>query len=105
MPLALEAARLGVEEKLPLADSVVPATARRHNAILWTKVFQEGQIVLLLLLHPHVGALPGGVAQVRRGGGAFLLGLDLAGDFLRGRLFEFLQVLPLLVGGKNSLTG
>ncbi len=36
-PLALAAARLGVELKLPLADSVVLATARRAEAILWTQ--------------------------------------------------------------------
>ncbi len=35
--LAVEAARLGVEEKLPLADGVILATARRHGAILWTQ--------------------------------------------------------------------
>lgn len=35
--LALTAARLGAEEKLPLADSVVLATAKHHNAVLWTQ--------------------------------------------------------------------
>lgn len=35
--LALEAARLGVERRLPLADSVVLATARRFGATLWTQ--------------------------------------------------------------------
>lgn len=35
--LALEAARLGVESRLPLADSVVLATARRFGATLWTQ--------------------------------------------------------------------
>jgi predicted nucleic acid-binding protein len=35
--LALEAARLGVELKLPLADSVILATARAHGATLWTQ--------------------------------------------------------------------
>jgi toxin FitB len=35
--LALDAARLGVELKLPLADSVILATARAHNATLWTQ--------------------------------------------------------------------
>jgi toxin FitB len=35
--LALEAARLGVELKLPLADSVILATARAHAATLWTQ--------------------------------------------------------------------
>jgi predicted nucleic acid-binding protein len=35
--LAIEAAVLGIELKLPLADSVVLATARRHSATLWTQ--------------------------------------------------------------------
>jgi len=34
--LALSAARLGVDKKLPLADSIILATARRHVAQLWT---------------------------------------------------------------------
>lgn len=35
--LALEAAFLGNQEKLPLADSIVYAVARKHDAILWTQ--------------------------------------------------------------------
>ena len=35
--LALEAAAIGVEEKLALAESIILATARRHEAILWTQ--------------------------------------------------------------------
>jgi toxin FitB len=35
--LALAAAHLGVSLKLPLADSVMLATARHHGAILWTQ--------------------------------------------------------------------
>ncbi len=35
--LALEAARLGIELKLPLADSAILATARLHKAMLWTQ--------------------------------------------------------------------
>ena len=35
--LALTAARFGVEAKLPLADSVVLAAARHHDAQLWTQ--------------------------------------------------------------------
>jgi predicted nucleic acid-binding protein len=35
--LALEAARLGVKLKLPLADSIILATARAHSATLWTQ--------------------------------------------------------------------
>ncbi|MFZ2208470.1 MAG: type II toxin-antitoxin system VapC family toxin [Porticoccaceae bacterium] len=35
--LALSAARLGVEHGLALADAVIYATARRHDALLWTQ--------------------------------------------------------------------
>ena len=35
--LALAAAHLGVTHQLPLADSVMLATARRHGAVLWTQ--------------------------------------------------------------------
>jgi predicted nucleic acid-binding protein len=35
--IALIAARLGIDSKLPLADSVVLATARCHDALLWTQ--------------------------------------------------------------------
>ena len=35
--LALYAGQLGHELKLPLADAVILATARRHDAILWTQ--------------------------------------------------------------------
>lgn len=34
--LALAAARLGLEHKLPLADSIIFATAQQFNAVLWT---------------------------------------------------------------------
>lgn len=34
---ALNAARLSVEMKLPLADSIILATARVHDAVLWTQ--------------------------------------------------------------------
>ena len=36
-PLALSAATLGAQLKLPLADSVIYATARAHEATLWTQ--------------------------------------------------------------------
>jgi len=36
-PLALIAARTSIEHRLPLADSVVLATARTHDAVLWTQ--------------------------------------------------------------------
>lgn len=35
--LALEAARLGIELKLPLADCAILATARLHEATVWTQ--------------------------------------------------------------------
>lgn len=35
--LALEAARVGLDHGLPLADSVMLATARAHGATLWTQ--------------------------------------------------------------------
>jgi toxin FitB len=36
-PLALLAARCSLEHRLPMADSVILATARSHDAILWTQ--------------------------------------------------------------------
>jgi len=36
-PMALTAARLSVELKLPLVDSVILTTARAHGATLWTQ--------------------------------------------------------------------
>jgi len=35
--LALEAAKISVEKKLPMADSVILATARAHQATVWTQ--------------------------------------------------------------------
>jgi len=35
--LALDAAHYGVEFKLPLADSIIYATARKFDAVLWTQ--------------------------------------------------------------------
>jgi predicted nucleic acid-binding protein len=35
--IALSAAKLSVELKLPMADSVMLSTARAHNATLWTQ--------------------------------------------------------------------
>lgn len=35
--IALSAAHLGVTHKLPLADSVMLATARKCSAVLWTQ--------------------------------------------------------------------
>lgn len=36
-PIALTAARLGIEFRLPLADSVILATARHYEATVWTQ--------------------------------------------------------------------
>lgn len=36
-PLALSAARLGLAHRLPLADSVILATARQAKAVIWTQ--------------------------------------------------------------------
>ena len=36
-PLALSAASISVELKLPMADSLILATARAHEAVLWTQ--------------------------------------------------------------------
>ncbi len=35
--LALDAAQYGVALKLPLADSIIYATARKFNALIWTQ--------------------------------------------------------------------
>ena len=35
--LAIEAAHLGVLHKLPLADSIIYATAQRNQAVVWTQ--------------------------------------------------------------------
>jgi predicted nucleic acid-binding protein len=35
--IALSAARLNIEASLPMADSVVLATARAYGAVLWTQ--------------------------------------------------------------------
>jgi len=37
VPLALDSARLSIEGKLPMADSVMLATARANGAELWTQ--------------------------------------------------------------------
>jgi len=35
--IAMLAAKLGKEHKLPLADSIIYATAVKHNAVVWTQ--------------------------------------------------------------------
>ena len=35
--LAMDAAKLGVFYKLPLADSIIFATSRKYSAVLWTQ--------------------------------------------------------------------
>ena len=36
-PVALNAARISVKYKIPMADSIILATARHENAVLWTE--------------------------------------------------------------------
>jgi len=36
-PLAISAAELGLAHRLPLADSVILATARRERVVIWTQ--------------------------------------------------------------------
>jgi predicted nucleic acid-binding protein len=35
--LAIDAARLSVEKKLPMADAMILASAQAHDAVLWTQ--------------------------------------------------------------------
>ncbi len=35
--IAINAAKISYEHKLPMADSVILATAREYNALLWTQ--------------------------------------------------------------------
>jgi predicted nucleic acid-binding protein len=49
--LARDAGRLGVELKIPMADSIVYATARALDAVVWT---QDSDFANL----PHVGYWP-----------------------------------------------
>ena len=35
--LAIQAARLSVDHKVPMADSIIIATARRYDATIWTQ--------------------------------------------------------------------
>jgi len=35
--LSIHAAQLGLQYKLPLADSIIMATAQIHSAIVWTQ--------------------------------------------------------------------
>lgn len=37
VPLALSASKLSLEHDLPMADSIILATAKQFNAILWTQ--------------------------------------------------------------------
>lgn len=37
LPIAINAAKIGYELKIPLADSIVYATAQHYQAILWTQ--------------------------------------------------------------------
>ena len=35
--LALKAAKISLEYQIPMADSIILATARTHQAVLWTQ--------------------------------------------------------------------
>lgn len=35
--LAIDAAKVGIDLKLPLADSIIYATAKKFNALIWTQ--------------------------------------------------------------------
>ena len=35
--LALQAAKISLKHKIPMADSIILATARAHKAVLWTQ--------------------------------------------------------------------
>ncbi len=37
VPLSPSAARISIEDSLPMADSIILATARMSNAVLWTQ--------------------------------------------------------------------
>ena len=43
-PIALSSARISVDLRLPMADSIILATARLYNAILWTQDSDFGSI-------------------------------------------------------------
>jgi predicted nucleic acid-binding protein len=36
-PISLSAAKLSIEQRLPMADGIVLATARLHDAVIWTQ--------------------------------------------------------------------
>lgn len=37
MPIAISAAKISIKHKIPMADSIILATARAYNATLWTQ--------------------------------------------------------------------
>lgn len=37
LPIALSAAKIGIDCKLPVVDSIILATARMNHAVLWTQ--------------------------------------------------------------------
>ncbi|MBU1018988.1 MAG: type II toxin-antitoxin system VapC family toxin [Patescibacteria group bacterium] len=37
LEISLQAAKISKEHKLPMADSIILATARKHNATIWTQ--------------------------------------------------------------------
>lgn len=55
-PLALSAAKLSADEKLPLPDSVVLATARRYEATLWTQDADFEGVPTVRFRPKHIGS-------------------------------------------------
>ena len=53
--LALQAAKISLEHKIPMADSIILATARAHKAVLWTQNqdFKNMENVNDFSTHPH----------------------------------------------------
>ncbi len=51
--LALSAARLSVENRLPMADSIMLATANAHRATLWTQDADFDQIKGVKYIQKH----------------------------------------------------
>ena len=55
--LALEAAELGVANQLPMADSIIYATAQAHQATLWTQDADFEELAGVRFIAKRRGAL------------------------------------------------
>jgi predicted nucleic acid-binding protein len=49
--LAIDASKLSMEHNLPMADSIILATAQEFNAIIWT---QDSDFKVIILISFHV---------------------------------------------------